>query len=475
MSEADVSHRQRFLRPALYWTAWVLICVAAVLAVVLLTLTFSGRARMAAVRTTLDLLGAAPPRDENGITNILLLGTGDEHHDGSDLTDTMIIASIDPLRTRSVVLLSLPRDLLLEDTAGIGEGGRINAIYANEKRRLQYFHQMSEEDASFIALRGLGEEIGRKVGLPVHGVVKGDFTAFVTIVDTIGGVDIDVQQRIMDYTYPIADNQVGLFQLEKGMQHLDGETALKFARSRHSSSDFDRSARQQILLKAITERVRSMGRLEQLEIASALLNDVSEHIEMTLDREELLGLAQIAAGLSLDRVITMQINAASGGDYSEARAGGFVYPAPPEMFSGASVLLPFPLPNRASDWSQIQTFAAFLAYERETYLSRSEIALTNAGILSLSAHRFRNELLRYGFSTLPTVRAVEDEGTTTSGSLIWYRDDEHKPTAQFLGELLSFPVAHMNSAQTGSGDVLILLGQNFRFRPFQTLSGAVLP
>lgn len=466
------AHRQSSVQPAWYWPAWILIFLAAFLVLTFLTLVFSAQARMAAVRTTLDLLGAAPPRDEYGMTNILLLGVGDEHHDGADLTDTMMIASIDPVATSSVVLLSLPRDLLLENTAGLGEGGRINAIYANEKRRMQYVHKMSEEEASRIALEGLAAEIGSKVGLPIHGVVKVNFSAFVKVVDAVGGVDVDVRQRIVDYTYPIGEGQVGLFQLEKGVQHLDGETALKFARSRHSSSDFDRSARQQELLKALVERVKSLGRLELIDFASALMNDVSQHIETTFANDELLGLAQIASGLSLDRAITMQINSAAGGDASEARAGGFVYPPPPEDFGGAAVLLPFPLPGRASDWSQILTFTGFLTRKREAYLPRAQIALMDAGTLSLSVHRFRNELLRYGFDVLPTFQA--DDTTLSSSSLVWYRNDEARPTAQFLGRLLSLPVARSNDAGSGSGDVLILLGQNFRFRPFQTLSGAVL-
>jgi LCP family protein required for cell wall assembly len=434
-----------------------------------LILAFSPRARMQTVRTTLGVMGASLPTDDYGQTNILLLGVGDENHDAADLTDTMILASIDPIGTRSVVMLSLPRDLFL-DTSKKMANGRINAVYANEKHRLMIREKMTEEEASQAAMNALAEEMSRKLGIEIHGAIKTNFTAFETIVDALGGVDIEVKERIADYTYPLSETRVGLFQIDAGMQHFDGETALKYARSRHSTSDFDRSARQQQLLSALASKVRSMGRIAQIRFVLALYERLQEHVETTLEKEQLLGLAQIAADLSLDRMITMQVNFNTGGDSFEAAAGGFVFPAPPELFEGASILIPMPLPGGTNDWKQISTFAQVLTQYRSVYLTSPMIDILDEGARRLEAHRLRNELRRYGFNTGEITYAPDREAAPPR---VYYRTSDDKAAAELIGALLSMPV-EKDASLSGTGGVLIRFDSSFSYRPFATMSGAVL-
>ncbi len=444
-----------------------------VLVVLLLTVSafaMSSTVRIGAVQTVLSAVGADLPADENGHTNILLLGVGDKWHDAPDLTDTMIIASIDPGSTKSVVLVSLPRDLLV-DTGTRSVSGRINAIYANEKRRLQIREKKTPEEADQLALRMVADEIGKKIGLTMHGVIKADFTAFTEVVDALGGIDIDVPEPVTDYTYPLAEGRVGLFQVDAGLQHFDGETALKYARSRHSSTDFDRSARQQQLLKAIAAQARELPLTSQISLALDVWRRLEEHVATTFDRSQILGLARIGTELSMDRIITNQLNYAVGGDGIEAAAGGFVYPAPPELYEGASVLLPLPLPGRDADWSQIETFMQFLVHFRGLYLAEPSIAIRSAAVSSAQAFRLRNELLRYDWTPLPIERAT---GTGTTYSSIYYRTNDVQPVAEWMGHLLELPVARATDEQTGSGDIILSLGSDFRYQPFQTLSGGVL-
>jgi LCP family protein required for cell wall assembly len=429
--------------------------------------------RTTGVRTVMSFAGVSLAQDADGFTNVLLLGVGDEHHDGSDLTDTMIIASIDT-KTRSAVLLSLPRDLLV-DSQNQTVGGRINAIYANEKRRLQYREKMTEVQAAAQALETLGQQIGEKTGVEIHGVLKADFTAFTETVDALGGVDIDVPEAVTDYTYPVAEDQVGLFHVDAGLQHFDGETALKYARSRHSTSDFDRSARQQLLLSALAAKAKNMSMTQRLHVASDIYNRLQDHVASTLTSGQLALLAQIGSTVQRDRIITMQLNFSVGGDGTEAAAGGFVMPAPPEFYEGASVLLPFPTPGKLSgDWTQIRTFTALLLRHREVYLAHPTLLIRDAGVSSPHAWRLRNEFLRYGWNVLP----IEDVSTGTGSTeyaAVYYRDAASEPAGEFAGHLLSLPVARVTDGKTGSGDVILLLGSDYRFTPFVTLSGSVLP
>lgn len=459
-------------RPFMSMFRIVLIAAAVVIGVIgiaVVVLASSSRARVQTVRTTLQVMGAELPQDESGHTNVLLLGTGDKNHDGADLTDTMIIASIDPSKTRSIVMVSLPRDLFLDANRRL-TNGRINAVYANEKYRLQVREGMTKEESSREALYEVAREIGEKTGIKIHGVIKADFTAFVNVVDLLGGVDVEVQKKIVDYTYPLSETRVGLFQLEAGMQHLDGETALKYARSRHSSTDFDRSARQQQLLSALASKARDMGRFDQIAFVLSLDEQLEGHVETTMSNEHLLGLAQIGTDLSLDRVITSQINYSTGGDNFEAAPGGFVYPAPPEQFEGASILLPMPVAGKGHSWTQIRTFIQLLKQERALYLQNPVVFIEDQSIKSHQAHRLRNELLRYAWEVEP-VSYIKTE-QPPEGSTIYYRENSYEEAASFLGRLLELPVARTETA--GSGHILIQLGSSFTYQPFVTLSGAVL-
>jgi LCP family protein required for cell wall assembly len=450
----------------------ILSILAGILLGISIAIATSPTLRTAGVRTAVGIAGATLPEDAHGFTNILLLGVGDAHHDGADLTDTMIVASIDEA-TRSVVLLSLPRDLLIESQART-VGGRINAIYANEKRRLEIREKLSDEEAAAKALETLGQQIGEKIGVEIHGVLKADFTAFTEAVEALGGIDIDVPEPITDYTYPLAEDRVGLFQVEAGPQHFDGETALKYARSRHSTSDFDRSARQQLILSAIGAKVRSMSMTDRLRVATDIYQRLQMHVATTLTPGQLMILAQLGSTVSRDRMIAMQLNFYVGGDSVEAQAGGFVISAPPEFYEGASVLLPLSAPGKTADWSQIRTFTAFLLQYRSLYLEQPVLQIRDAGVTSIHAWRLRNEFLRYGWNVLPLEDASTGSGATDYSS-VYYRDNDHEPSAAFAGHLLSLPVARMTEEKSGSGDVILLLGSDYRFAPFVTLSGAVLP
>ncbi len=454
--------------------AVLLVGLVVILGIVITAFVKNGVARTAVTDSILRVAGTDLPRDENGFINILLLGVGDSGHDGADLTDTMILASIDPTNTRSVVLLSLPRDLLI-DSAEQTVSGRINAIYANEKRRLIYREKIEEDAAADLALQSVGDIIGEKLGVTIHGIVKADFTAFTLVVDALGGVDIDVPEAITDYTYPIAEDQTGLFQVEKGLQHFDGETALKYARSRHSTSDFDRSARQQLLLSALGGKVRSLPHTQQLSFVLDAYKMLQGHVVTTFNGPQLLALGQIASMLSRERMITAQLNFSVGGDGAIAAAGGFVIPAPPEFYSGASVLVPLASPGMAPDWGHIQAFVTMLLQHRSAYLSGPKLALIDAGANNLEVHRLRNELLRYNWN------ALDDEPLTATGtdlgdgqySGVFFRENKFESAAELMGQLLSLPVARTET--TGSGDVLLLLGESFDFKNFRTLSGTLLP
>lgn len=205
--------------------------------------------------------------DENGRTNILLVGTGGEGHDGANLTDTIIVASID-YDNKVVPMLSIPRDFYIMDRQQ-----RINSVYDTEMR-------IEGKDDGIDTLKEIIEDI---TNLDIQYYAKVDFNGFVQIVDALGGVDVYVENPIYDPYYPKGETiYFETFSLDPGWQTLDGETALKYARSRKTTSDFDRAKRQQQLLFALKEKALNLEILTNAGKIGDIYDSVDASIETNL-------------------------------------------------------------------------------------------------------------------------------------------------------------------------------------------------
>ncbi|MDD3897172.1 MAG: LCP family protein [Candidatus Peribacteraceae bacterium] len=417
--------------------------------------------------TITKLTGTAPPQDEWGHTNILLLGQGDEGHDGVNLTDTIMVASIDPDETKSIVLLSLPRDLYLLKTEKMG-AGRINTMYRDYRSYLQFQKGMEEEEATQEAMRELAAEIGRHMGIQIHHTAKVDFIGFVKAVDLLEGIDVDVPYDIVDTEYPDENYGFETFQILAGPQHLDGETALKYARSRHTTSDFGRSARQQQILTAMGEKAKSIGIQKDPKKLIELLRILSANFETTMSISEAVGLAEIARDIERSRIITMQLNDRNGLYGGLAEPGGFLYNPPRDLFEGASVLLPVSIPEFPVTWKQIQTAVQLLMHHREVYGTQPEFAVLNSTARPGTARRLGNELLRYGFSVGKVENAESTDQATTT---ISYNNEADAALAGFFSLLLDIPVAPLPVDLPASQRtrLTIILGTDYEFTPLQDL------
>lgn len=176
--------------------------------------------------------------------NVLLLGT-DLRPGEADAprTDTIILATFDPQR-QSVGLLSLPRDLWVP-VPEMGYDAKINTVYG-----------IGEE----YAYAGGGPQLTKDtvssfVGQPVQYYARINFQGFVELIDLIGGVDVAVPFAIYDDAYPTDDYLTTTFYLEAGIQHLDGETTLKYVRTRRVDDDYGRAERQQAVIRAVLDKV----------------------------------------------------------------------------------------------------------------------------------------------------------------------------------------------------------------------------
>lgn len=223
--------------------------------------------------------------------NILLMGVDQRPGErGPWRTDTMLVVSVDP-ESKSAGILSIPRDLWVEIP---GHGlDRINTAYVY---------------GDLDKLPGGGPALAKRtvqynLGEPIHYYVRLDFSAFQQVVDWIGGIDIYVEREINDPLYPDMNYGYDPLRIPSGWQHMNGALALKYARTRHGSSDFDRMHRQQQVLLAIRDRVMNPGMLPKLlprarDMASALGNSVQT--DLTLD--QLARLAQLGSEIDRSRI-----------------------------------------------------------------------------------------------------------------------------------------------------------------------------
>lgn len=226
--------------------------------------------------------------------NFLFLGVDKRcDEDGPTHTDSVMIATVDPV-SMSAALLSLPRDLWVE-IPGFGVD-RINQAY--------YFGQAYEYPGGGQALAM--ETVEALLGVPIDYFITVDFQGFIDGVDLIGGIEIDVPEAIDDPDYP--DNCYGYdpFQIEAGAQRLNGQTALKYARTRATfGGDVDRAGRQQTVLLAIRDQILRLNQLPRLFIqAPQLWRTFQDSLKTNLALEDALELALLMQEIPQEHINT---------------------------------------------------------------------------------------------------------------------------------------------------------------------------
>lgn len=209
--------------------------------------------------------------EEDGRINILLLGIAGEKKPGQNLTDTIIVLSLNP-RERKVALLSLPRDLLVK-IPGTQNIAKINSIY-------QVGLNENDKDP-FRAVDLLKKTVSEITDLPLHYFVILNFDGFEKVIDSIGGINIISERDILDTRYPGPNYSYETFELKKGFHHLDGHTALKYVRVRHGDpeGDFGRAKRQQQVMQATKNRMFSASTWLNVFALGNLLEALGENIK----------------------------------------------------------------------------------------------------------------------------------------------------------------------------------------------------
>lgn len=236
----------------------------------------------------------------DGRINILVLGIGGPGHDGPDLTDTIMIASIDPTNSQ-VSLLSLPRDLWVKIP---GDGSqKINAAYAYGKDSSKSKNLVDQERAG---LDLLDKTLAPVIGIPIHYHAIIDFVAFSQAVDAVGGVTFYVPETLYDPTIAW-ENKYNSVIAAKGSQTFDGHRALLYAKSRETSTDFARGERQRQLMVALKDKILSAGTFANPLKMSQLMSSFGDNIYTDFSLNDIKRLYEIISKIPSSNISSLDL------------------------------------------------------------------------------------------------------------------------------------------------------------------------
>lgn len=266
-------------------------------------------------------------------TNFLLLGVDARSGFSSFRTDSIIIASYNHT-TKDVVEFSLPRDTQATYSKNIVS--KINAIFQFTFNDAKNRDKLSDEEAIKKGFSALSTAINEVTGLKIHYGVMVNFTALKDIVDALGGITVNVDKDLYDNTFPNeSDTGTVIVNIKAGVQNMNGTKALQYARSRHSTSDYDRARRQQIVVNAIREKFTKSNFFTDVNAINKIIEAVSKNVrfynvtsdvisEVIRSREVLNSIT--TASVVLDPNIGATTGQVLRGGEPVAGAGFLVYP-----------------------------------------------------------------------------------------------------------------------------------------------------
>ncbi|HSX27241.1 MAG TPA: LCP family protein [Patescibacteria group bacterium] len=382
----------------------------------------------------------------DGRVNILILGKGGPGHEGPDLTDTILIASIDPIQ-KETAILSIPRDLYVK-TTNYGSM-KINSVYPTAKYQVLNGPKTPDQAkrAEDVGLAAVQESIKDAIGIPIHYYAMVDFEAFRKAIDTVGGITIDVKQPLYDANVAWENHNNPLI-AGVGLQTFNGKRALLYARSRYGSArgDFDRTERQREVLIALKDKVLSAGTFGNPLKINQLITAFGDHISTNLSVNELLRVYAIGKDIPSNKISSLGL-ADPPNDY--VKTGNI---------NGLSVVIP-----RAGlyNYTEIHNYVRNVLKDGYIKSENASILILNGTGTGGLATKKSEELKSYGYNVIGVADAPTKNYPRTI--LVDLRSGSKKYTRHYLEQRLGVSSVNSlpdSSIAAGSADFVIILGQN---------------
>ena len=316
--------------------------------------------------------------------NFLLMGIGGAGHDGALLTDTMLVVSIN-LSTKEIALLSIPRDLFVK----IPDNGWQRINHANAYGELNNY----KGGGSALAAKTVGETFG----IPINYWARIDFSGFVKIIDNIEGIDIMVDRTFTDSKYPDKNHETRTIHFDSGFKHMDGQTALIFARSRHGDnwegSDFARSIRQQKIILAVKNKILNWKTFINPNRIYSLYNNAQANTQTNIEAWQLPQIINLFKNLNSDKIERYILDDSPGGLLKSITTE-----------DGADVLAP-----RSGDLAELQEFAQNIFLVNTIAKNNVRVIIANGTTIEGLATYSGSSLESWGFNVVRLVNSPRQD------------------------------------------------------------------
>jgi LCP family protein required for cell wall assembly len=390
-----------------------------------------------------DVRSNPPVASTLGSFNVLLVGVDERvgHAEEGVRSDILLLAHVDTAGAWAN-MLSIPRDTQIElDGIGIT---KINTAYYQGYLDPEgmYGPGVTQQQAGMARAAEKVEEFLslRSQGTRVDYIAQVNFDGFASLVDALGGVTINVPQYILDEEYPTPDFGVMRVEFQPGPQRMDGATALIYARTRHGSSDFDRNARQQQVIRAIADEFRSRGMLGRIGAVPELLGALEGTVTTTMpfDRPDvLLGILMLAARLDPSEIGQLRLSP----DVVSMT----------ETFGG----------NLLWDEQEVRQLSARLLSKPQAEAENALIQVLNGTAVTGLGSRVTGELENAGYRVTIAGNASQADGSPFDTTVVY--DLNNKPvTARQIAKGLGASVSNgqLPEGAESSADIVVVLGKD---------------
>ena len=396
----------------------------------------------------LDLVKNDPLKeDANGRTNFLIFGTEAEGHPGANLTDSIMVMSIDQDK-KDAYMMSLPRDLWVEyaETCTVGNQGKLNNAYFCAS------NDGEDKTAGALALAAQAESI---TGLSIQYTLQLNWAALIESVDAVGGVDVKIETSdpngILDRNFDSACNFTCYYvkYAQGEVAHLDGTHALALARARNANGgyglgggNFDRERNQQKIIKALREKALSAGTLTNISAVTGLIDSLGDNVTTNIETKEIRTLMQVASEIKDENIISLPFDSE---EEPLATTG---------MYNGQSIVRPI---------AGLMDFSDIISYVNKkvnsTAVSREDphVTVLNGGRAAGVAQTEADKLIDKGF----TVDAVDNAPDGTFAKVEIYQISSDAPASKTELEKLygvTVKTTAPPASVVGDTDFLIILG-----------------
>lgn len=381
--------------------------------------------------------------ENDGRINILLLGAAGEHNPGGNLTDTIMVMNIDTAN-KKIALLSVPRDLY------------VNIPETNSYTKINSLYEIGLKSGDGADL--IKQSIEKITGIKINYYLAIDFDGFKQIIDDIGGVNVIAERDLFDSRYPGPNYSYETFSITKGFHSLDGATALKYVRERHSDpeGDFGRAKRQQQVIQAVKNKLFSMETFFNVARLNDVMNTLGDNIKTNVSFENIDSFIKLSKKLDTQNITNVVADAWKPDSLlkvSHVQMGN----------AQAFVLVP-----RVGNYSEIQDLAQNIFNRDELKRRSNEMAKENASIniINQSGDNTLPEKIRKLLTEKLNFKDVHMSSSSSSVTLSQSKiyDDTNRAKLFTIDELVKKLPATLASSSdqlaNSSSDITIVLGKD---------------